>query len=293
MEVNILNDISIKKLYNYPESGFIQEKLTFLVYSIEKVQNNQLKLELCDLKYKIGNVFVNDEKSLKIGDYITSKYFSYIYKEDVIIKINDFQILGNKYFDLLENINEYENEKYINCYFLYKENDFIGFNNEVLITFNPKNDSKIKFEDSKLYLFKRLEKINNKNVKYNKIISFISENSGIIIYDNISNLKSNIPYCFEGKILEINKNKILLVSPNIDNIFISIKIKEKINNISERDFIKLSSMRYDSTKGNILFFTLTKFTKIEKIDPQESEDHRIYIKFNFFGNLLKIIYQQS
>ena len=48
MEVNILNDTSIKLLYNYPESGFIQEKLTFLVYSIEKIQNNQLKLELCD-----------------------------------------------------------------------------------------------------------------------------------------------------------------------------------------------------------------------------------------------------
>ena len=52
-------------------------------------------------------------------------------------------------------------------------------------------------------------------------------------------------------------------------------------------FIEMKILSILGDTSNILFFTLTKFTKIEKIDPQESEDHRIYIKFNFFGNLLK------
>ena len=77
MEESILNEISVKQLYDYPESGYMKMSLNFLVCSVAKKENHQLLLELADLKYKISNIFVDDEKQIKVGNYIIAKKFSY------------------------------------------------------------------------------------------------------------------------------------------------------------------------------------------------------------------------
>ena len=285
MEKSILNEISVKQLYDYPESGCMKMSLIFLVCSVAKKENHQLLLELADLKYKISNIFVDDEKQIKVGNYIIAKKFSYSFNKNVDIKITDFEVFENKASVFMKRFEEYKKEGYVDCYFMYrkKEKDFIGFNNEKLNLTNKKINSKIKFEDSKIYLFKRLQHTNTKEVQYNEKISFISENSGEIIFNDFSNLNSDIPYCFEGKIIEIdeNKNKILLVPFKIDNIFISLKIN-KVDKDLEGKFIRISSAKYNSTYGNIINFTSTEFTKTEISQLLNvEEDHRIYIKLNF------------
>jgi hypothetical protein len=173
--------------------------LIFLVCSVAKKENHQLLLELADLKYKISNIFVDDEKQIKVGNYIIAKKFSYSFNKNVDIKITDFEVFENKASVFMQRFEEYKKEGYVDCYFMYrkKEKDFIGFNNEKLNLTNKKINSKIKFEDSKIYLFKRLQHTNTKEVQYNEQISFISENSGEIIFNDFSNLNSDIPYCFE------------------------------------------------------------------------------------------------
>ena len=70
MEKSILNEISVKQLYDYPESGCMKMSLIFLVCSVAKKENHQLLLELADLKYKISNVFVDDEKKIKARNFL-------------------------------------------------------------------------------------------------------------------------------------------------------------------------------------------------------------------------------
>ena len=75
----------------------------------------------------------------------------------------------------MKRFEEYKKEGYVDCYFMYrkKEKDFIGFNNEKLNLTNKKINSKIKFEDSKIYLFKRLQHTNTKEVQYNENLLFL------------------------------------------------------------------------------------------------------------------------
>ena len=108
-------------------------------------------------------------------------------------------------------------------------------------------------EDSKIYLFQRLEKINGKKVKYKSNVSFISENLGeYISINNIQNLYNNIPYCFEGKIIEMNNKKLIIVIPKINKIFISLDLKELHFNLNENKFIRVNSAKYCLREGNII-----------------------------------------
>ena len=288
METSILNDISVIQLYDYPESGILEKKLVFLVISLDKKENHLIHLELSDLKYKIRNVFISDERDLNKGDYIVAKKFLYSYEENVNIKIIDFEIIKSKTFNFLNGFEEYKKDIFLDCYFLYKKskNAFIGFNNETLVNTDEIINSKSKFEDSKIYLFKRLQKINDKEVRFIQKISFISEKLGQNICDKFSNLSCHIPYFFEGKIIEIYGNKILLVCPEIDDIFISLEVTEMNEIISENNFIKVIAAKYNSTNGNILNLTSTEFTKVCDAAPPEKEDQRIYLKFKFDGNIM-------
>ena len=48
-------------------------------------------------------------------------------------------------------------------------------------------------------------------------------------YNNdIENLFSNIPYCFEGKIIENNNKQLTIVINKLDNLFILFEYDEKV-----------------------------------------------------------------
>ena len=147
-----------------------------------------------------------------------------------------------------------ENSKYVNRYFIYKEdkNDFIGFNNEILILEKEKINSEIKYKNNNIYSFERLLKLSDKEFKYNEKISFIIEISEEKINNDFSKLNNNIPYYFKGKIIEINKNKIILISSEIEKKFISLDIsKVEKYNFEEGKIIIIKSAKYNSINDNI------------------------------------------
>ena len=55
--------------------------------------------------------------------------------------------------------------------------------------------------------------------------------------------------------------------------------------MSENKYIQVTSAKYCSNNGNIINLVETDFTKINILNYTEEEVQRIYIKFNFFGNL--------
>ena len=291
MLIPLLKDNSVQQLYEYPESGIFEKKLNFFIYSKEKRGDNLLSVVLSDGKYKIKNIILDGSKGINVGDCILAKKFSYKYEKDVEIKINDFEKIEEYSFNFLENLKEYKKDGFIDCYFLYKNQskNFVGFNNEVLEYNLEEIESKIKFEDSKIYLFQRLQKVNEKNVRYKQKISFISENLGdYISNNNIKNLNSNIPYCLEGKIIEMNNKKLTLVIPKLNKIFILLELKKFHFNLAENKFIRVTSAKYCSNDGNIINLIETEFTKINilsYLEEEEDQEKRIYIKFNFYGNL--------
>ena len=184
-----------------------------------------------------------------------------------------------------------ENSKYVNRYFIYKEdkNDFIGFNNEILILEKEKINSEIKYKNNNIYSFERLLKLSDKEFKYNEKISFIIEISEEKINNDFSKLNNNIPYYFKGKIIEINKNKIILISSEIEKKFISLDIsKVEKYNFEEGKIIIIKSAKYNSINDNIINFTSTEFTKIEITEEKNIDDNKVYIKFNFIGNVNNI-----
>ena len=281
MAKELLKELSVEQLYDYPESGVLKKELCFLVLSIEKKENNRVYVELTDLKYKIRNVILiihQEQEEIKVGDYILCQEFKYRYDNNVQITVTNF----NK----IECIKEYEKEEFIDCYFKYikKDNSFIGFNGETLKI--DKSKSKIEYEDSKIYLFRRLKKVSEKIAEYNEKISIISECSGdYISNDNIKKLAKNIPYCFEGKVIEKNIKNLTIVINKIDGLFFILtfdKIRFSIKNIK---YVKVSSAKYLSTDGNIINLLETPLTKIEALEFPEEKIERIYFKFSFFGEL--------
>ena len=291
-----LNNTSIEELYNFPESGRKEKELVFVICSIQQKENDQLLLELADLKYRIGNVIVDKKNKLKVGDYIMANEFTYNFGKKIEIKIENFKIVENESYQYIKiPVEKYNNtnSKYVDKYLIYRKNkqDFIGFNDEVLNLGNQKINTKINFKDSNVYFFERLLKINSKEFKYNEKISFISEITGEKMNGDFSQLYNNIPYCFKGKIIEINNNnnKILLVSSEIENKFISLDVsKIKTKYLEEGQTIIITAVKYDSIEENVLKFISTEFTKIAISEGQKFEDQKVYLKFNCFGNLKDI-----
>ena len=287
MAKELLNEISVQQLYDYPESGLLKKNLCFLVYSIEKKENNLLYVNLADLKYKIRNVILISKEEIRVGDYILCKEFNYKYEKDVTITVNNFEKFGNNSLAFLMDLNEFRKDELIDCYFIFRKEskDFRGFNGETL-EFEDDIKPKIKIEESKIYLFHRLQKLNEKKTKYNKEISFISESKGdYISNNNINNLSANIPYCFEGKVIEKCDKKLTIVINKVDKLFFIILEFNKFHfDILERQFIRVSSAKYHSTNENIINLLETEFTKIEVLKFSEEKIQRIYIKFIFYGD---------
>ena len=287
MAKELLNDISVQQLYYYPESGSMKKDLCFLVYSIKRKENNLVYVDLADLKYKIRNIILITQEEIRVGDYILCKEFNYKYDINVTITVSNFEKLGNNSLAFLSDLNEFKKDEYIDCYFIYRTDskNFLGFNNEIM-EIDTDIEFKIKFEDSKIYLFHRLQNVNEKKAKYIRKISFVSESSGeYISNNNIKNLSTNIPYCFEGKIIEKYDKKLTIVINNVDKLFVILDLNKLHFDMVERQFVRVSYAQYQSTNGNIINFLETQFTKIESLNFSEEKVQRIYIKFTFFGDL--------
>ena len=128
-----LNEFTVKSLYQFPEETLIKTNLLLLIFSAEKINDNNgfnYKLELVDLKYKIKNIYLNCEYNISKGNLIKINTLFYKYDEKMKIEIRDYEIIdnNNQYF-FLEKQQQYKNEFYVNCYFLYINKKFIGFNN--------------------------------------------------------------------------------------------------------------------------------------------------------------------
>ena len=284
MAKELLNDNSVQQLYDFPESGIMKKELCFIVCSMERKENNFIYVHLSDLKYKIENVILITPEEIKIGDYIMCKEFNYKYDEDVTITVTNFKKLGNNSLSFLVDLKEFKKDEFFDCYFIYKKdtNEFQGFNNETVTDI----ESKIKFEDSKIYLFHRLKKVKEKEAKYNKKISFISEGLGDnISNNNINNLSVNIPYCFQGKVIERLHKKLTIVINKVDKFFLILDLNKFHFDIIEGQYIRVSSAKYQSTIDNIVNLLETQFTKIDIVKISEEKIQRIYIKFTFFGEL--------
>ena len=119
---------------------------------------------LSDSKYKIKNIIIDGSKGINVGDYILAKKFSYKYDKEVEITIMDSEKIGGYSFHFLESLKEYKKEGIVDCYFKYKNEfkNFVGFNNEEIEFDLSEIESKLKLEDSKVYLFRRLQKIDKK-----------------------------------------------------------------------------------------------------------------------------------
>jgi len=284
-----LNEFTVKSLYQFPEETLNKTNLLLLIFSVEKINDNKdlnYKLELVDLRYKIKNIYLNCEYNLSKGNLIKINTLFYKFDEKMKIEIRDYEIIdnNNQYF-FLEKYQEYKNEFYVNSYFLYTNNKFIGFNNENLII--PTNILS-KFNNSFIYYFKRLKNENNLNLKYIKNISYFIQKSGKSNI-NLAKLNNKIPYNIEGKILQIEKNQILLKVSNINKIISLIYDNKKFKDIYENQYISISSIRYhmEDYENNIIYFKVTDFSRIniQKNNIEEFDDQRIFLKFNLFGNL--------
>ena len=121
------------------------------------------------LKYKIRNVIIISKEEIRVGDYILCKEFNYKYEKDVTITVVNFEKFGNNSLAFLMDLNEFKKDELIDCYFIYRKESktFQGFNNETMECGTDIN-TKIKIEESKVYLFHRLQKLNEKMTKYNK-----------------------------------------------------------------------------------------------------------------------------
>ena len=163
MAKELMKEKSVEQLYDYPESGVMNKELCFLVLSVEKKESNRVYVELTDLKYKIRNVILISKEEIRVGDYILCKEFNYKYEKDVTITVNNFEKFGNNSLAFLMDLNEFKKDELIDCYFIFRKEskDFRGFNGETL-EFEDDIKQKIKIEESKIYLFHRLQKLNEK-----------------------------------------------------------------------------------------------------------------------------------
>ena len=283
----LLNQFSVKSLFNYPESKVSKKILSLLVYSVEKKDGNKKLLELADLKYKAKDIIINTERDIKKGDYILIKNLEYKYGENVSIEIKEFEIMETQSQAFIEELVEYKNDQFTDCYFIYHKKDkkFIGFNEENL-EFNFANlQYKKEFKDSDVYYFRRLKKNNDLFLTYNNIISYVSEKDGESLPIKLEKLSKFIPYCFKGKVLLKENNKIFLAVPNIDKIFTLTDSKEKTKNIEENQYISINSAKFNSKdeKTNIINFEINNFTKIKILNNiiVNEIEKKIYFRFNY------------
>ena len=180
-----------------------------------------------------------------------------------------------------------EDREIVNCYFFCKikeegSMEFIGFNQEQLII--TKNDLKSeKFEINQMYLFEKLEK-KGKSFSFIKGKSFFSKNNGIAVTDSI-NYDNNIPYSLIGKIINKEKEQILLLLPTTNDIIIIINIGNQFLNIDENRYLNIINIRYSSKKDSLIYFEMNDFSKLELLN-ENYQDKKIKEKVAIKLNLL-------
>ena len=169
---------------------------------------------------------------------------------------------------------EGKEEKFVNCYFLCKISDgltkFKGFNNES-IKINISDLENIIFENNQIYYFEKLIKIGN-FLYFIKGKSLIGKNDGIIITDNKTSFNNSEPYSFKGKIVKKEEKQITFLT-SINKIIILLDIGSKFNDYDENQFIKVSSVKFIYIKNEIVYFQLHFFSKINKLDKIDQENH--------------------
>ena len=173
MAKELMKEQSIERLYDYPESGVMNKELCFLVLSVEKKESNRVYVELTDLKYKVRNVILINEKEqedIKILGKKTER------DETNIIFLAGKKIFINSFVPDINELNKFLNEctiieidkkdindeiKKINDKKIFDPDEFIQKN------YGLGNKNNISIEDLD-FLFEK----NNKTEKYeeNQII---------------------------------------------------------------------------------------------------------------------------
>ncbi len=245
---SLMNNTSIKEFYSFPENG--EKKIESFLYILSIKEENFngstiYNLELSDLEFKIKNIKIKDNsKDAKKGDIIFIKNLNYIYGEEINIFIGDFDILERKYENIVnDKLKEYQNDKYIDCYFLFKKvrdkKKLIGFNNELLYNNIMDTINNHKLKDSCVYQFKRLIK-EKKFVKYVKNISYIKKSNGNILSEKNLLFSEAEPFSFSGKIVNIKKNEVFIIASFINKIIIISNIGDKFKSFHENQYNKIN-----------------------------------------------------
>lgn len=282
-----MEDAQIEEIYSFPKSGSKETNLVLYIYSITfQSELKVFQLELANSKYKIKDIKLQDINGAKIGDIIKIKKLKYIYKEEVTIFIEEFEI--QKKENNIIFINKLEDctyNRYVDCYFLYKickENfEFIGFNNEILdINLMDLKKEQV-FKKSGIYYFRRLEKLGNNKVSYIQNVSYFSEfNENTLFIDKLE-INTLKPFSFRGKILQKDKlHFFIMISSSSRNKLISISKIEKFKDIKENQYIEIYFLRLINEEESSINFETTDFTYIKTISSDEKINKKICLKFN-------------
>ena len=177
-------------------------------------------------------------------------------------------------------------EANINYYFLCnfkKQKEFIGFNGEKLnIEVSEINNE---FENSFVYCFKNLKKKGDE-LFFSKNISTFEKSNGIILSDKNINFNKFEPFSLIGKIIQVENNRVYLLTPFFNKIIIISKIEQMLGNKHDYQYIYIYYIRFDSKEESIIYFTSTNFTSIKILKDNLIDINRINTKICFKFNVL-------
>ena len=178
--------------------------------------------------------------------------------------INDIQSI------LIKNKNEIKNKYYAK----YKSGQFIEPNGKTILNMIKKN-----FKEEKIYWFFSGESSN---------ILTITEKTDIYEYENENNINDlNMPFSFNGKVMEKIDNTYILLSNDIKQI-IYLDDKENImKNIKINEFRYFYAMKITDVYQTNIYIESTKISEIAPLPPENRENsinsinNKILMKFNF------------
>ena len=171
---------------------------------------------------------------------------------------------------LIKNKNEIKNKYYVK----YKSGQFIEPNGKTILNMIKKN-----FKEEKIYWFFSGENSN---------ILTITEKTDIYEYENENNINDlNMPFSFNGKVMEKIDNTYILLSNDIKQI-IYLDDKENImKNIKINEFRYFYAMKITDVYQTNIYIESTKISEIAPLPIENRENsinsinNKILIKFNF------------
>jgi len=177
-------------------------------------------------------------------------------------------------------------ETNINYFFLCnlkKQIEFIGFNGEKLnIEISEVGNE---FKNSFVYCFKNLEKKGNE-LFFIKNISNFEESNGIMLSDKNINFNKFEPFSLVGKVMQIEDNRIYLLTPFLNQIIIISNIEQMIGNIHDYEYAYIYYIRFDSKEENIIYFASSNFTSIKILKDNLIDINKINSKICLKVNVL-------